>query len=507
MTMVVDFLWFGWWGGGFHLTNLLFHLIATALVFVFCRQVFSMGSISSLLATFFFAILGGHDYNLVTSTGRADILVALFTIAALLAENHSRDGNADILWKALALMMFIAALLSKEVGILIIPLVILLFELVPGSVTIAALIRGLRRIIPYIVVTGLFYLYHAHFTATDPLQSQPLQSEGATSLLAFFRNGAYGIAYTIAPMDLKTATLILSIYRIQAMLLTVFIVGLIGVLCMQVMRGTGLRSFYKPTIFTCVTFALVCLSFERWRLYTPSIGVVTLFALLLEQLWLRYKNLATRGGIVLVGLFFTLFQTWHCVESTANAIESTALMTTYKNELAALISPMPGDSLDITLLDLPAKLGGINVLQIGLEDIVQQGVAELRHLPGASQANVRNLRIINCNAAADIYSLDASRGFKDFSVTEISNHTYELEAPEESSTSFVPDEHYTHGISWRDRTLTPGDTIEEECASLLIKAAKGAVATRMHVRLKDTNSVAILFKDNMFEVVHSSNSR
>jgi hypothetical protein len=505
MTMVFDFLVFGWWGGGFHLTNLFFHLLATAIFFFFARKVFGMEDSTALIATFLFGILGAHDGNMVTSTLREDSLPAIFGMLALIAEKQSDLVSArKLYWKIFALVLYFAATLSKEVAIMFVPLVALLFDFVPGSFNWRGLRRGLWRMLPYLVVTLLYYLYHAHFTSTGAMQSQPLQSEGARSPIAFVRNFIYGIAYMLLPLNLKTATTLLRDYK-----LPILISGVVGIIfaimmCVRFAKRKDIFALYKPAIFLLVTMGLVCLSFERWRVYTPSLGIVTLIAILGVQLWKNLQKPILRYVLAGIAIVWVGYHVQYGTAMVSNAVASTRLLTEYKNQLGALIAPMQSDSLDITVLDLPAKLGSISVLQIGLEDAVLQGVAEQRHLPGAPVADVRGLKI-NCNAGTDIYALDESRGFRDVTLNRISNTKYDFEAPRESATRFIPDQFNVNGVSWRDRAFQTGDTIIEERATLVIEEAQGATATKMRVILNDSMTVPILFRNNKFELLQHSN--
>jgi hypothetical protein len=175
MTMALDFLIFGWSGAAFHLTNLFFHLLATLLVFYFVRDIFLLTEKESLWAALIFGLIASHEYNLVVDTARADMLAAIFVMLAFLLQKR---GN-----HIPAIASFLLALLSKEIAIMALPL--LCWGKFVGEN------RSLRRsaalATPYIMIAVLFYFYHAHFTQPI-LESEPLTSEGAHSMVSFFQN-------------------------------------------------------------------------------------------------------------------------------------------------------------------------------------------------------------------------------------------------------------------------------------------------------------------------------
>src|ERR1700733_2922468 len=112
-TMALDFLLFEWSGAAFHITNLLFHLAATTLVFFFVRNIFRTTERDALWATLIFGLVASHEYNLTVDTARADVLSAIFVMLAIILANKAKDENS-ILISIAALTSFAFALLSKE---------------------------------------------------------------------------------------------------------------------------------------------------------------------------------------------------------------------------------------------------------------------------------------------------------------------------------------------------------------------------------------------------------
>lgn len=104
-----------------HLSNILMHAAATALVYFLALRLFadarrpSLGAIAAAVA---FALHPIHVESVANIAGRSDLLAALFTLAAALAAFAARDNPArSPLTAPLAAFFWLLAMLSKEVAI------------------------------------------------------------------------------------------------------------------------------------------------------------------------------------------------------------------------------------------------------------------------------------------------------------------------------------------------------------------------------------------------------
>ena len=120
---------------GYHLTNLLIHLIACLILFRILLILFSYSKFNllvSLLGTLVFACHPIHTEAVSWISGRTDSLFTLFFFAAfyfyLKSQKHSESEKykQNIL---LMLLFFVLGLLSKEMMITF-PVIILLFDLI-----------------------------------------------------------------------------------------------------------------------------------------------------------------------------------------------------------------------------------------------------------------------------------------------------------------------------------------------------------------------------------------
>jgi len=509
LTFVSDFLLYGWDPLGFHLTNLLLHVIATAFVFFTARNIFGLERRLAIGAAFLFGILGSHDFNILTSTARADILVAIFTMATLLCEWKADKAIGStfrrFVWKLFGLISMSLALFSKEVAIMILPMMVLLFDITPWSFNRKALVAAIKRLWPYVILTAAWYVYHAYYTGA-PSSSQPLQSDAMSSPAALVRNALYGIGYMFLPLDLKTATLILTQYKIPALIVGVGLISGMTLLLIRSLKGIGIRVFYAPFVFSLLSGLLVVLSFERWRLYTPSVGGVALFALVFGLVGERYQSrwAANTRRLFLYG--YLIFNSIHAVLICLNWAQSTARLTRYKDELGKLLTPLSATweaghmaPLDLTFIDVPSKLGSASVLQLGLEDIVKQAVAEGRYPRQAAQCDVRHINL-ETHSAAEVYALDHDIGFDELRVSRISPNEFDLQVPPTGSTVLIPALGFVSGVARRDWTLKTGETVQLDRATVVIEKANGPTASQLLVRINDTNTVPILFEKDDFSI-------
>lgn len=160
---------------GVHRTNLLLNVIAALLVYAVLRRRVA-DTPSAWLGAALFAVHPLHTEAVVHLVGRADLLMAVFFLAAL--NLHGVPG-----WKArlAAALCYFAALLSKEMGASL-PAVLLAEAWLlrrPGSAR-AFLSHQLRELAPYLGVFAVFLLIRGAVlgASLDPPQAWVLAVPG-----------------------------------------------------------------------------------------------------------------------------------------------------------------------------------------------------------------------------------------------------------------------------------------------------------------------------------------
>jgi len=109
----------------FHLSNLLYHLLALLAAWLVLRRV-TQSRLVSAVALGFFAVHPVHLDAVVYISGRRDLLSALFTLLAFWAFLRFRESGRRGWWLP-ALLCFFLAYQSKEMGI-VFPGLVLLYE-------------------------------------------------------------------------------------------------------------------------------------------------------------------------------------------------------------------------------------------------------------------------------------------------------------------------------------------------------------------------------------------
>ncbi len=140
---------------GFHLTNILLHVLVTLMVFGWATEWTQSARVGWLSAAVF-AVHPIHSEAVAWISGRADLWVALFVLTALLSAFRlsATGGGASPMkragWTALVGVSFVLALLSKETAIIL-----------PGLILLSGFTQkdGYRKVIlPSLLLTTLIAL-------------------------------------------------------------------------------------------------------------------------------------------------------------------------------------------------------------------------------------------------------------------------------------------------------------------------------------------------------------
>ncbi|MFO0982956.1 MAG: hypothetical protein U1E76_14705 [Planctomycetota bacterium] len=145
-----------YWAAGFHLGNLLLHLITTVLVWCYARQL-GMSSWAAAVAGLLFALHPVHTESVAWIASRKDVLSAVFFVGTLLAHaawRRTTIGTPRFLITALPLTLL--AVMSKST-VMSMPLVFLLVDAVWFAPQLKArLVATLCAYAPFFMVSAGF---------------------------------------------------------------------------------------------------------------------------------------------------------------------------------------------------------------------------------------------------------------------------------------------------------------------------------------------------------------
>ncbi len=131
-TYAIDYAIWGLKPFGFHLTNILIHLISSLLLFSVLKYMFrnfKFGLTGAFTGSLLFAVHPVHTEAVAWVSGRTDSLVTLFFFASFLFYIKYSDDLKSQKNLNLALVFYVLGLLSKEM-IVTMPLFILLYDFI-----------------------------------------------------------------------------------------------------------------------------------------------------------------------------------------------------------------------------------------------------------------------------------------------------------------------------------------------------------------------------------------
>lgn len=180
LSYTLDYALYGFSPGGYHLSNCLLHAAAAMALFLLLKRFLS--DWQTLAVTVLWAVHPVHSSAVAYASGRADILAALLGFAGLYLVLKQ-----DLLWGTLCLL---GAALSKEVGLVFLPISLVL---VPKEQR-----RSLARALALVFVAYLCLRLTAERTPPPPGEAVPI----AARPILFSRAIAENTGLILAPVNL-----------------------------------------------------------------------------------------------------------------------------------------------------------------------------------------------------------------------------------------------------------------------------------------------------------------
>ncbi|MCC7159368.1 MAG: tetratricopeptide repeat protein, partial [Ignavibacteria bacterium] len=160
-TYAIDYALWGLKPFGFHLTNVLIHVINVLLLFGLLRMMFEKSTskfknYGILIGTLIFALHPVHTEAVAWVSGRTDSLSCTFFFASFIYYfKFSKKSSALNL--TLTLFFYLFALLAKEMAITL-PVMIILYDLMVNKLSIKDALMGKIKIYSALIVLSLAYL-------------------------------------------------------------------------------------------------------------------------------------------------------------------------------------------------------------------------------------------------------------------------------------------------------------------------------------------------------------
>lgn len=311
LTVMLDHRLAGLNGFPYHLSNLLFHLIAGVLVLALAREVTGREDVS-VAAALVFLFHPVHAEALFWVSGRVDTIVTIFILGAVLLhiQGASRSSGAR---SAAGTACFAAALLAKETA-LIVPVLVVAFDLCsrePGRAMQKVLRERLRVYVPLAIIAAGYLIAHrlvlGSTVGLNPPYYYPPTSLGfVPQALAKILVYLLHFIFFIPLMPVSMA----SYFRLLGTSVAVLSVILVPIVWYVYRTVRGERPVRYFLLWALITTALITPIMPGERLlYLPSVGlclVVGTFAadLLRNSRARRRARLFTLSFFVLASISF-----------------------------------------------------------------------------------------------------------------------------------------------------------------------------------------------------------
>jgi tetratricopeptide (TPR) repeat protein len=338
-TLALDYRFWRLNPFGYHLTNLLLHLLCVIGVTMLARKLCRDSRVGFLVGVLF-ALHPGHAEGVIAFLGRSDLLATLFVIAgfgAYLSQAEAK-GWRKALWYAASLASFAVACLSKESGLALLGILLVFEGWVLDRSRRQWFKRGLR-LSPFLLIALLYWLYRGKVLGGQAAGTEWWGGSLSNNFLMMFEVYARYLRLLFYPLKLSPLHTVL-IPRTPWDPLVLW--G--ALLLMATFVLTFLALFRRPVVgFWASWFLLGLLPVanfipipgmilaERW-LYLPSVGACVLAAWGAWALQRRAQGRTREAWALLVALAIMLFgvctfrwcATWRTEESVARAIVATS---------------------------------------------------------------------------------------------------------------------------------------------------------------------------------------
>jgi hypothetical protein len=432
LTNMVDFSLWGWNPFGFHLTNLVLHVLNAALVYCLARLL-TDGHYAAFVAALLFTVHPIHELSVLWIPGRGDLLCGLFYVLSVILwirwRSHPRPAFVFS-----SLLAFLIALFSKEMAVSLPVLLFVLefrFQWEERSHKVGQMLRdSVRRSWPYFIMLLIYGLGRYILLNNDILYSAQTVYSSVT-LLQLVKNIAAFAGFLLIPFGHVAIEGFLSAYPavFVAALVTAIILG-----CWILWKGIASSTSFAFTVLWIVATLLPVLQLSmRWYMYLPSVGFCIGVGFLLALIFQRAKVLAVALTLVLItaysGSLYAQERTW---------LETSTLAEKLLRDVHEQV-PSVSDDDGIFVLALPAKLGGTPILNLGF--------------PGAVRHMCENNKVLVTIASKVVLAdLDV-----EITVTQTGTGEWRLAAPEGAYFLFS-------GLSSASQEFSParGDSLRTE---------------------------------------------
>jgi tetratricopeptide (TPR) repeat protein len=347
LSFAVDYRLWGLNPAGYHLTQVLLHTLNSLFVFLLLYRLFSSRG-AALIAGLLFALHPVHSEAVTAFLGRSELLMTFFCLLSVGAFWFSLQHSGVRGWLTYlgSLVAFVLACLSKETGIVVPILCLLIFLLSPSFQGWRKSWKSvLLRFSPFVAL-AVFYLFYR----SSVVHSIPRSWWGGSPVYNFMMMFTVVWDYAsllFSPLHLSPwyiTSVPKSLWEWKVILGIIISIG--GVLLIVFLRQ---KASILSLSIGWILFALLPVSnlipipgsmmAERW-LYLPSVGFCWAGGWLLAKLLERLKEAKFLRSLVIIGLcgltmlFLIRIWTWNVIWRSGERLFGTMLSENNENTLA-----------------------------------------------------------------------------------------------------------------------------------------------------------------------------
>jgi len=324
---------------GYHLTNVILHILVSLSVYFFFKVITRDPRIA-FFGALIYALHPAHTSAVTYIAGRADPLAALFSLLSVILFHFHFKAKKDpvsIFLYIASLVAFLSALLSKEITV-VLPAIIFIYGLFFIGKEEVKRSRGLVRfhyISPFLIILGVYVILR--ITALDFQQGaliarHPLYLRSITAIRVI--SAYFGIIFMPARLHMErdipcAATFFDSAILISASFIIFIIWGALKIRKISRPAFFGIIFFFVSLAPILNIYQLPNNMAEHW-LYIPMIGISLSLSCLALMLW--EKRVKARPFLALILVFYIVFFSARTFVRNADWRDEFTIYThTYKN--------------------------------------------------------------------------------------------------------------------------------------------------------------------------------
>lgn len=270
----------------YHLTNIILHVLFSLLVYKLLVR-FRINSKIALLSSLLFAVHPLNTNAVSWIAGRNDLIVGFFSLSSFLAFLNYLDQEKKI-WLVIHFLTFFIALFSKEIGIMVLPLILIYLYFFNKSYY-----KKFRKItflfsIWFIII--FIYLYLRLFV----VQINNQENIGIT----VFLNNLYIILEYLSKFIYYPFITPLSVQNTESMILGAIFIILILTAIIGLKLFKNKLALFGLLFFILFTFPTLAIKLRTvsgefvyldCRVYLPLVGLIIFLASIIEKVNLENK--------------------------------------------------------------------------------------------------------------------------------------------------------------------------------------------------------------------------